>query len=488
MNTLNARVSIFFMIIHLLISLYLPLFDDEAYYALWSKSLAPGYYDHPPMIAYMIRAGVIVFGDNTFGIRVVPIICFTIAGYLSGEIAHSLSGNSSQAAGLAAILFNLSIPIFALGSFATPDAPSTLFWVGATWAASIIIRSDGDGLNKTLWWASAGLMIGLGAISKFSNGFLAIGFLFYLVFTRNGRDLWRSGGPVLAAIFAIAPTVPYIIWNVDNSWIGFERQGSRLAPSDPSIYYLVVYIFTLFLAPTPFVTWSAIRALRRLSEGVRLLIYGAAPMTLFFAAYSIHSPVQPNWIAPLQFYFAILAACYISGKPRRRHLQNLGIITAGITSVGLTFVAFNPFRPISLADNPTNQVRGWTPVIAQISDKLDATNATWIATTDYETTGMLAALFSEDRVWSIDQLYRYEFRGEFPIRLCTENGLLVTRKARDETSARSADSYFAYAEDHGVITRKHGEIPLMVFDVFLVSGVLSSPLCPPQSDPVDAEQ
>lgn len=33
------------------------LAEDETYYWLWSTHLAAGYYDHPPMIAYWIRAG-----------------------------------------------------------------------------------------------------------------------------------------------------------------------------------------------------------------------------------------------------------------------------------------------------------------------------------------------------------------------------------------------------------------------------------------------
>ena len=47
----------------------LPLSADEAYYWLWSKHLAAGYYDHPPAIAFLIRAGVTLFGDTSFGVR-----------------------------------------------------------------------------------------------------------------------------------------------------------------------------------------------------------------------------------------------------------------------------------------------------------------------------------------------------------------------------------------------------------------------------------
>ena len=34
----------------------LELTFDEAYYTLWSRSLAFGYLDHPPMVALLIRA------------------------------------------------------------------------------------------------------------------------------------------------------------------------------------------------------------------------------------------------------------------------------------------------------------------------------------------------------------------------------------------------------------------------------------------------
>ncbi len=47
----------------------LPLSSDEAYYWLWSRHLAAGYYDHPPAIAFLIRAGTTLFGDTSLGVR-----------------------------------------------------------------------------------------------------------------------------------------------------------------------------------------------------------------------------------------------------------------------------------------------------------------------------------------------------------------------------------------------------------------------------------
>src|SRR5579862_2769325 len=42
--------------LRLLLAARFPLAPDEAYYWVWSRALAPGYFDHPPMIALWIRA------------------------------------------------------------------------------------------------------------------------------------------------------------------------------------------------------------------------------------------------------------------------------------------------------------------------------------------------------------------------------------------------------------------------------------------------
>ena len=42
---------------------------DEAYYWVWSRALAAGYLDHPPMVALWIRAGTWIAGDTALGIR-----------------------------------------------------------------------------------------------------------------------------------------------------------------------------------------------------------------------------------------------------------------------------------------------------------------------------------------------------------------------------------------------------------------------------------
>ena len=99
-----------------------PLSFDEAYYWLWSKHLAAGYLDHPPLIAFLIRGGTTIFGDTSTGVRFVPWLLSLAATWAVWRAAAKML-KSRTAAGLAALLFNL-MPMIAIESgIATPDSP-----------------------------------------------------------------------------------------------------------------------------------------------------------------------------------------------------------------------------------------------------------------------------------------------------------------------------------------------------------------------------
>src|SRR5580700_4295525 len=60
--------------VRLVAAAWTPLTFDEAYYWMWSKHLAFGYYDHPPGVAFVIRAGTAIAGDTELGVRLVSIL------------------------------------------------------------------------------------------------------------------------------------------------------------------------------------------------------------------------------------------------------------------------------------------------------------------------------------------------------------------------------------------------------------------------------
>src|SRR6201997_573017 len=69
-----ALIIVALVVLRLVAAAYTPLTFDEAYYWMWSKSLAGGYYDHPPMVAFVIRLGTLIAGDTELGVRLISIL------------------------------------------------------------------------------------------------------------------------------------------------------------------------------------------------------------------------------------------------------------------------------------------------------------------------------------------------------------------------------------------------------------------------------
>src|SRR5512133_864047 len=68
-------------IINIVQARFTPLNNDEAYYWMYSKYLAWGYFDHPPMIALMIRIGYF-FIHNELGLRIVVVLTQLVTLYV----------------------------------------------------------------------------------------------------------------------------------------------------------------------------------------------------------------------------------------------------------------------------------------------------------------------------------------------------------------------------------------------------------------------
>src|SRR6201998_2217230 len=115
--TLLARVAL-----RLVAAAWTPLTFDEAYYWMWSKHLAGGYYDHPPMVAAVIRLGTMIAGDTEFGVRLVSILLALAVSWAVYRNAPILFGGTRVAA-TATVLLNVTLMAAVGTMIVTPDAP-----------------------------------------------------------------------------------------------------------------------------------------------------------------------------------------------------------------------------------------------------------------------------------------------------------------------------------------------------------------------------
>src|SRR6185312_7324884 len=105
----NTSLTILALVaLRLVAAAWTPITFDEAYYWMWSKHLAGGYYDHPPMVALVIRAGTMIAGDSEFGVRLVSILSALPMSYAVYRAAMILFGGVGVAAS-SVILLNVTL-------------------------------------------------------------------------------------------------------------------------------------------------------------------------------------------------------------------------------------------------------------------------------------------------------------------------------------------------------------------------------------------
>ena len=177
----TSVVVLALLVLRLLAAAWTPLTFDEAYYWIWSKHLAGGYYDHPPMVALVIRAGTLIAGDTELGVRLVSILFALPMSYAVFRSAALLFGGLRVAA-TATILLNATLMVSVGTTLITPDSP-LLF------AASLVLFFLAKLLEteRGTWWLAVGAAVGFGLLSKYTALFFGPAILIWLVVVPQQR-------------------------------------------------------------------------------------------------------------------------------------------------------------------------------------------------------------------------------------------------------------------------------------------------------------
>ncbi|HEY4942324.1 MAG TPA: glycosyltransferase family 39 protein [Rhizomicrobium sp.] len=284
----------------------LPLSADEAYYWLWSRHLAAGYYDHPPAIAYAIRAGTLLFGATPLGVRFGPLLLSVLASALVWRGGAILL--QDEAAGARACLFfNLTLMVSVETLAATPDAPAV-----AAAAAVLYALAKVDRTGKGAWWLAVGLAAGLGLLSKYTGFFLGAGIFVWLLLSPKARAWLFTAWPYLGGALALFVFLPNLMWNASHGWLTFAFQFGRIAEGHFTLRFLFEFLGAQILLATPFIFLLAALALafraRDRDSTTFLLAALVFPSALYFLIHSLHDRIQGNWPSFLYPALAIAAA------------------------------------------------------------------------------------------------------------------------------------------------------------------------------------
>ena len=279
-----THVVILWLAVNMISACFTLLYSDEAYYALFADQLDFGYFDHPPMIALMIRIGLLIF-KNEIGVRLLSVIAITLALYST----YKLADVNKPVLFLTAIfsIFGLNI----LGFLALPDSPLLLFTVLFFIVYKRFLLKESI-LNSIL----LGLTMAAMLYSKYH------GILILLFTVISNLKLLRSGKIWISIILGILLFSPHIIWQLNNDLVSisyhfFERSVSHYKVSftyeyllGQILYYGPVSVIFMFIAAIKF---------RQSNLFDKALLWNLWGFIGFFLLSSLKGRVEVNWTLPI---------------------------------------------------------------------------------------------------------------------------------------------------------------------------------------------
>lgn len=465
-------VFVLALLARLWLALSLDLDGDEAYYAFWAAWPSLAYLDHPPGVALSIWAGETLFGPTLLGVRAFALVAQVLVVVALYRTTRLLVPGRSAAA-VAVIWYSLTLTV-AISFVATPDAPSVLFWTLATWAAAEAVAR-----SRPSWWLAVGLFAGLGLVSKYTNAWLGIGLVAFLLLSRDGRrqlmtwQLWAGG------LFALVVFSPVLWYNATHDWRPFLFQGRRVVSFDAPLGAFVgefIASQALLVGPILMVcslvgaaAWVLGRS-NRSGASLALPVLTSLPLLAYFLFHSLHARVEANWPQPVLPMLTLVAAWAVTAI-RRPVLRNSAIIlqsALGAVLIGLLcWVAI--FQPFDLGSaDRTRMLRGWNSMSAEVRQIADAHGARSIFTDgNYRLSGELffygQAAGDPRPVRNISSLERYDYIPA-PERVPQAFPAAFVREGN-----KPPTEYFGKVETAGTVTRLTGTKAQEIYTVFIVS-------------------
>mgnify|MGYP000187149893 CR=1 FL=1 len=278
-----------------------PLTGDEAYFMYWGVFPDAGFYDHPPMVGWLL-ALLLKWSAAEWVLRLPAVL---LAPLLSLVVLALLRPLDEARAWLAATAF-LLVPIEVWNVFITTDTPLA-FWSFlsvAAFATALRPRQPGvdgtDAGRRWAWFALAGVFLGLALLSKYFAGLLAIAYGVYALASPRAEKPWRG------VLLAWAVALPFLgfnfLWNYENCWANlmfnlYNRHGDAGWSLQTPALYLLTLLYVL--SPVALLQLMRGRAVPLLPAGERMLrfvfVCAAFPLAAF-CALSLIKQIGLHWV------------------------------------------------------------------------------------------------------------------------------------------------------------------------------------------------
>lgn len=303
--TKQLRTSIWFYLFWFstlaLQAYFTELTADEAYYWMYSRNMSWGYFDHPPIIAVLIKWGYSIF-QNELGVRLFPVLFSTLTFYIAEKWINPINLINYYL-----LVFSIGILHF-IGFMALPDSPFIFF------TCLLIFLYKRYLIQPTLSNSLLiGVVVALMCLSKYHS------FIVLFILLLSNIKLLKDAYFWLAVLIAVLLLLPHFFWQYNN---GFPALVYHLFERSTANYqftfttrYLVDQLFVL--GPLTGLFFFFVVAKEKVNnqfeKTLKFLFWGAF---IFFFFMSFKGRVEGHWTL-----FAILPALYFG----TRYLEKIKI-------------------------------------------------------------------------------------------------------------------------------------------------------------------
>jgi 4-amino-4-deoxy-L-arabinose transferase-like glycosyltransferase len=312
--------------IRLVFTIFMGIMPQDAYYDLYAQHLDLSYYDHPPMIAYLLRFFTALFGKKVFVLKLADTIVTIMTVFAFYFLAKKFLSENKTWMATALLLSTFMISILSLVS--TPDVPLMFCWT-----ISLNCLHEAIWKRKNIYWIWAGIFTGLSFDSKYTALFILIGLIGFLLIAKPYRKLLISHWFVLYLFCFSVIILPVVIWNIRNGYASFKFQSEGRVKEgiqiDPMGFLGVIGHQSAILLPILFLSFAyfIFRICRkygirfaRIPTDLLFLLSFFIPLFLGFFLISFIYLVKLNWMMPAYITGIIWLARYWNKKWLRYQL------------------------------------------------------------------------------------------------------------------------------------------------------------------------
>ncbi len=307
------------------------LANDEAYYWIYSRNLDWGYFDHPPAIAAMIKAGYALF-PNELGVRLFSVL----SNSLSLILLWKLCGRYGKDLKLFIFLISGIVTFHVYGFIIVPDAPLLVATVLYFYALNIYFKKEN---LFSVFLLS--ILIAFLLYSKY-HGLLI---LFFSILAYPKLVLKKSFW--IITLFSLLLFLPHIWWQFQNDFLTLKFHLFDRGDKAYKLSHTINYLLGVLLITGPILGLVLCYALLKAkpeSKWERVLHFNIIGFVSFFFLVSFSHKIEPNWVSPIVIPLVIVSYKYIKD---RSGLRKWAIWIGGI-SLGLIllFRFYTIYEPI----------------------------------------------------------------------------------------------------------------------------------------------